>query len=36
MAEANGVEPIADRKTCHPPVLKLTECILTRGENFVR
>jgi hypothetical protein len=31
-----GVEPIGDRKTCHPPVLKITECILTRCENFVR
>jgi hypothetical protein len=27
MAEASGVEPTSDRKTCHPPVLKITRSI---------
>jgi hypothetical protein len=28
-----GVEPIGDRIACHPPVLKITQCALTRYEN---
>jgi hypothetical protein len=28
-----GVEPIDDRITCLPPVLKIIQCVLTRDEN---
>jgi hypothetical protein len=27
------VEPTGDRKTCRPPVLKITQCVLTGYEN---
>jgi hypothetical protein len=28
-----GVEPTGDRKTCRPPVLKITQPVLTGYEN---
>jgi hypothetical protein len=33
MAEASGVEPTGDRIACHPPVLKITQCVLIGYEN---
>jgi hypothetical protein len=33
LAERVGVEPTGDRKTCRPPVLKITRSVLTRYEN---